>query len=85
MTERGQVTIPKGIRERFGIRPGSEIEFQVEDGRIVLEKVTEGDPLDRLVGLIQERVDVDAYLEETRGPAFDPETDPEGPLDDEID
>lgn len=85
MTERGQVTIPKRIREQLGIRPGHEIEFRVENGRIVLRKVTGEDPLDRLVGLIKEPVDVDAYLEETRGPAFDPEIDPEGPLDDEID
>ena len=81
MGERGQVTIPKPLRERLGLRPGEEIEFVLEDGRLLLRKVVEQDPLDALVGLIKEPVDVDTYLEETRGPAYDPRLDPPGPLD----
>jgi AbrB family looped-hinge helix DNA binding protein len=34
VTEKGQVTIPKEIRDRLGIGPGSEIDF-VEDGNSV--------------------------------------------------
>ena len=30
ITTKGQVTIPKDVRERLGLRPGDEIEF-VED------------------------------------------------------
>jgi AbrB family looped-hinge helix DNA binding protein len=36
--ERGQVTIPKEIRERFGIRPDTEVEFSIVDNEIVLRK-----------------------------------------------
>lgn len=36
--ERGQVTVPKGIRERFGLRPATEVEFEVIRGVIVLRK-----------------------------------------------
>lgn len=36
--ERGQVTIPKRLRERLGLRPGSEVEFRVEGNRLVLGK-----------------------------------------------
>jgi len=36
--ERGQVTIPKELRERFGLRPETEVDFQVINGSIVLEK-----------------------------------------------
>ena len=36
--ERGQITIPKQIRERFGIGPASEVEFQIIDRSIVLRK-----------------------------------------------
>jgi len=79
--EQGQVTIPKPLRERLGLRPGEEIEFLLEEGCLVLRKVVEQDPLDALVGLINEPVDVDRYLEETRGPAYDPRIDPPGPLD----
>jgi AbrB family looped-hinge helix DNA binding protein len=36
--ERGQVTIPKEIREQFGLRPQTEVEFRVIGGSIVLKK-----------------------------------------------
>lgn len=36
--ERGQVTIPKEIRERFGIGPDAEVEFTVVKNSIVLKK-----------------------------------------------
>lgn len=40
VTSKGQVTIPKPIRDRLGIVPGSAIDFQLAaDGRIVLVKV----------------------------------------------
>jgi AbrB family looped-hinge helix DNA binding protein len=35
---RGQVTIPKEIREQFGLRPETEIEFRVVSESIVLKK-----------------------------------------------
>jgi len=37
--ERGQVTIPKKIRDRFGLTANTDIEFRVAKGAIVLEKV----------------------------------------------
>jgi antitoxin PrlF len=40
VTSKGQVTIPKRVRELLGIGPGSMIDFlRGEDGRIVLVKV----------------------------------------------
>jgi AbrB family looped-hinge helix DNA binding protein len=39
LTSKGQVTIPQGIREKAGLAPGSEIEFQFSNGRVWLEKV----------------------------------------------
>lgn len=36
--ERGQVTIPKEIREQFGLGPETEVEFRVVAGSIVLKK-----------------------------------------------
>jgi AbrB family looped-hinge helix DNA binding protein len=38
--ERGQVIIPRGIREKFGIRPNAEVEFEVVNGSIVLKKTS---------------------------------------------
>ena len=36
VTERGQVTIPKDLRERFGFLPNTEVEFEVRDGALKL-------------------------------------------------
>jgi len=32
VTIKGQVTIPVALRERFGLRPWTEVEFVAEDG-----------------------------------------------------
>jgi antitoxin PrlF len=40
VTSKGQVTIPKAVRDLLGIGPGSRIDFErAPDGRIVLTKV----------------------------------------------
>ena len=40
VTSKGQVTIPKRVRDLLGIEPGSFVDFErAEDGRIVLVKV----------------------------------------------
>lgn len=36
--ERGQVTIPKDIRDQFGLGPETEVEFQVVKDSIMLRK-----------------------------------------------
>lgn len=40
VTSKGQVTIPKRVRDLLGIGPGSRLDFQrADDGRIVRVKV----------------------------------------------
>jgi antitoxin PrlF len=40
VTSKGQVTIPKPVRDRLGINPGSKVDFEVaEDGRAFLRPV----------------------------------------------
>jgi AbrB family looped-hinge helix DNA binding protein len=40
VTSKGQVTIPKRVRDHLGIGPGSVIDFErAADGRVVLVKV----------------------------------------------
>lgn len=36
VSERGQVTIPKKIRDQFGFGENTEVEFVVRDGRVEL-------------------------------------------------
>jgi antitoxin PrlF len=40
VTRKGQVTIPKAVRDHLGIKPGSKVEFELaEDRRIFVRKV----------------------------------------------
>jgi AbrB family looped-hinge helix DNA binding protein len=36
VTTKGQVTIPKGIRDAFGIRPNDKVDFEPQGDKIVL-------------------------------------------------
>jgi AbrB family looped-hinge helix DNA binding protein len=36
--EKGQVVIPKFIRDMFGFKPGTEVGFKVEGQRVYIEK-----------------------------------------------
>ncbi len=38
MTSKGQVTIPKAVRDELGLKPKDKIRFSVEHGHIVLRK-----------------------------------------------
>ena len=43
VTSKGQVTIPKKVRERLGIHAGSTVAFELTDsGEVVLRPVTHG-------------------------------------------
>ncbi len=38
LTSKGQVTIPKSVRELLGLKPGSSVEFQLtEEGEVMLK------------------------------------------------
>ena len=40
VTSKGQITIPKRVRDLLGIGPGSVIDFErTQDGRVVLVKI----------------------------------------------
>jgi AbrB family looped-hinge helix DNA binding protein len=39
VTKKGQVTIPKHIRQAAGVAPGSEVTFSLEGGKIVITPV----------------------------------------------
>ena len=42
VTSKGQVTIPKEMRDRFGLLPGTEIEFVEQDGGPQVRKLPGG-------------------------------------------
>ena len=66
---KGQVTIPKALRDRFGFRPGDEIEFIEVEGGLWVQKRREGSPFSRYRGYLShlKGQDPDALLEAMRG------------------
>ena len=72
VTEKGQVTIPKELRDELGIGAGTEVDFERHDDTIVIRKATGGPPRGRrLVERLRGRGDVamstDEILALTRG------------------
>ncbi|MGH2655902.1 MAG: AbrB/MazE/SpoVT family DNA-binding domain-containing protein [Actinomycetota bacterium] len=67
VSERGQVTIPKAIRDRLGIRPGTELDFEADRGRLVARKVNAQDPVDAVYGILKTDRSTDEIIEELRG------------------
>ncbi len=67
VSERGQVTIPKGVRDRLGILPGTELEFGAEDGRLVARKVAAANPFGALYGTVAGSQRTDDIIGRLRG------------------
>ena len=67
VTSKGQVTIPQAIREKLGLTPFSEVDFVVEENRVVLVK-KEGDdtPFKRLRGVATVKMSTDEIMALTR-------------------
>ncbi|HKB89701.1 MAG TPA: AbrB/MazE/SpoVT family DNA-binding domain-containing protein [Opitutaceae bacterium] len=38
ITRKGQVTIPREIREEFGLNPGTEVTIVTENGKVILRR-----------------------------------------------
>ncbi len=51
VTEKGQVTLPKKLRDKYGITPATEIEFIERDGMIVIVKKAALSVLSRYRGI----------------------------------
>lgn len=68
VSEKGQVTIPKQLRDRLGIVAGTELEFSEDDGRLVARKVRRRDPIDAVYGILDLPAGVDATVDDLRGP-----------------
>lgn len=69
VSEKGQVTIPKQLRERLGIEAGQELDFSDDNGRLVARKVQDRDPVDAVYGIITVPGGSDALVDELRGSA----------------
>jgi len=67
VSEKGQVTIPKAVRTKLGLRPGTVLEFEADRGRLIGRKAGGGDVFDELYGSMPMDEPVDVYIERSRG------------------
>jgi AbrB family looped-hinge helix DNA binding protein len=69
ITTKGQVTIPKEVRERLGLRPGDELEFLEENGVYRLRKRVDPEVFKKYRGYLKELAgrDSDDLVREMRG------------------
>jgi antitoxin PrlF len=71
VTSKGQVTIPKPVRDHLGIVPGNQVEFRrAADGTIVIEKADgtrRPSRFAKLVGIAGPGLSTDEIMAMTRG------------------
>jgi AbrB family looped-hinge helix DNA binding protein len=72
ITSKGQVTIPVEIRERCGLMPNTEVQFEVDGNTVRLRKARRGGErgrrlVQRLRGRGDVRLSTDEILALTRG------------------
>lgn len=70
VAERGQITLPKAVRDALGLSKGTKLKVELEGGRIILRKDV-GDALAKLRGRFKlpSGVSTDDVMRELRGRA----------------
>ena len=68
VSERGQVTIPKTLRDEFGMNSNVEVEFVPTDQGLLLKKcVSSSHPLEKVYGMFEGLGPTDEFIEAIRG------------------
>jgi AbrB family looped-hinge helix DNA binding protein len=69
VTSKGQITIPKEIREKLGISPGERIGFVEKRGLFFIKKPLKKSPFDKWMGKLEnlKGSKTDKIIEDLRG------------------
>lgn len=69
VTSKGQITLPKKVRERLGVYPGEDVGFEEKNGLIYIRKTISKSPFDKWVGKLRhlEGRHSDNLVKELRG------------------
>lgn len=65
VAERGQVTIPKPLRDKLGLSAGAILDFDEDDGRLAARKLAQN-PVTALIGCLPQ-AETDPFIAELRG------------------
>ncbi|MBI5026354.1 MAG: AbrB/MazE/SpoVT family DNA-binding domain-containing protein [Nitrospirae bacterium] len=69
VTTKGQITIPKEIREKLGVQPGENLSFEEKNGIFYIKKSLKKSPFDKWVGKLKtlKGQKTDAVIDDLRG------------------
>jgi antitoxin PrlF len=69
VSEKGQITVPKRLRERLGLHPGDRLELVEDAGRLIATKAPPGgeDPVDVAYGILRSEARTDDAIRALRG------------------
>lgn len=73
ISERGQITIPKPLRDRYGMNHNVEVDVTpTKHGLLIRKRATAEHPVERVYGILGrgalgKGVSVDDYIDEIRG------------------
>lgn len=69
LTSKGQITIPKKVRDKMGISPGEALQFEEKDGVFYIRKALRKSPFDQWAGYLEKatKKESNEVIEEMRG------------------
>lgn len=68
LTSKGQITIPRKVREQLGVSTGDKIQFKEKNGVFTIKKSVKESPFDKWVGYLKNKgKNTDRIIEEIRG------------------
>ena len=68
ISNRGQVTIPKRLRDRFGFNPNVDVVITpTQDGLLIRKHTVARHPVDRIYGILAGVGRTNDYVDEIRG------------------
>jgi len=80
VSSKGQITVPKAVRLRYDLRPGTEVEFELHDeGALLRKKRGERHPIGGGIGSLKGKFrwpkgiphTTDAYIDYIRGGSYE--------------
>jgi antitoxin PrlF len=70
ISSKGQITVPKSVRDKLGLRPGTRVEFELTADGALLRKGQRGAvrAVDRVAGILSRTQSTEKLIDEMRGP-----------------
>ena len=68
VSQRGQITIPKALRDRYGMHHNVEVQLEpAPEGILIRKRSAASHPVDRVYGILDRGGSTDIHLERMRG------------------